>query len=156
MTSPTGPEPGLVQILEAFGLILGRWTAVGMQDLIIERAGVDVDAATMTLLLELKRAGGTARPSSLAQLTHTSASNVSKVLARMVAGGLVERTTEPGDLRAVSITLTPAGHRAMDRLNETSVTMLGEVLKDWPDREVTEFGDLLSRFAQAIRASFQP
>nr|BFE78047.1 hypothetical protein GCM10020093_006480 [Planobispora longispora] len=98
--------------------------------------------------------GGTARPSYLAQITHTSASNISKVLARMTAWGLVERTTEPGDLRAVAITLTPAGQRAVEAINRASVDMLGEVMKDWPEQDIDQFGDLLNRFAQSVRASF--
>ncbi|MGP3916312.1 MarR family winged helix-turn-helix transcriptional regulator [Nonomuraea sp. 10N515B] len=154
MTSHPGPEPSLALVLEAFGLIVGRWTTVGMQDIILERAGVEADAASMTLLWELSRAGGTARPSHLAQITRTSASNISKVLGRMTAWGLVERTTEPGDLRAVAITLTPAGQRAVEAINRTSVEMLGEVMKDWPQQDIDQFGHLLNRFAQSIRASF--
>ncbi|GAA3146670.1 hypothetical protein GCM10010466_42110 [Planomonospora alba] len=154
MTSQTGPEPGLSRVLEAFALLLGRWTAVGMQDIILERAGVRADAASMTLLLELERVGGTARPSYLAQMSRTSASNISKVLARMVGWSLVERTTEPGDLRAVSITLTEAGRRAVEAINRTSVEMLGEVMKDWPEQEIDQFGTLLGRFAQSVRASY--
>ncbi|SEG92746.1 DNA-binding transcriptional regulator, MarR family [Thermomonospora echinospora] len=141
-------------VLDSFGLILGRWTAVGMQDLILARARVDVDPAMMTILLELDRVGGTARPSHLAQHAHTSKSNVSKVLARLLADGLVDRVTEPDDLRAISITLTPAGRWAADRINETSVAMLTEMMGNWPQNEIHQFAGLLNRFAQSLRSSF--
>lgn len=159
MTEQTGGTPArgdedLRLVLDSFGLILGRWTAVGMQDLILARAGAGVDPAMMTILLELDRVGGTARPSYLAQHAHTSKSNVSKVLARLLADGLVERTTEPDDLRAISITLTPAGRRTAERINETSVAMLTEMMGDWPQNEIRQFAGLLSRFAQSLRSSF--
>lgn len=156
MTSQGDQDQTLGRVLEAFSLIIGRWTAVGMADLILERAGVDSDAASMTLLLELRRSGGSARPSHLAQATRTGASNVSKVLARMVRDGLVERTAEQGDLRAVSIVLTDKGHRTAEVIDGTSVEMLGELMKDWPEDDIGRLGELLSRFAQALRTSFPP
>ncbi|WP_106400529.1 MarR family winged helix-turn-helix transcriptional regulator [Actinocorallia populi] len=154
MTSEKDQDQNLGRVLEAFSLIIGRWTAVGMADLILERAGVDADAASMTLLLELRRTGGAARPSHLAQATRTSASNVSKVLARMTRAGLVERAAEPDDLRAVSIVLTGEGHRTAELIDRTSVEMLGELLKDWPEDDVDRLGGLLGRFARSLRASF--
>lgn len=154
MTSETGPDQSLARVLEAFSLIIGRWTAVGMADLILERAGVGSDAASMTLMLELRRAGGSARPSHLAQATRTGASNVSKVLARMARDGLVERVADQGDLRAVSVVLTDKGHRTAEAIDRTSVEMLGELMQDWPEDDIGLLGDLLSRFAQGLRASF--
>lgn len=154
MTSEKDQDQSLGRVLEAFSLIIGRWTAVGMADLILERAGIDADAASMTLLLELRRMGGAARPSRLAQATRTGASNVSKVLARMTRAGLVERVAEPDDLRAVSIVLTGEGRRAADLIDRTSVEMLGELLKDWPEDDVARLGGLLGRFAHSLRSSF--
>ncbi|GAB2843793.1 hypothetical protein GCM10022221_48820 [Actinocorallia aurea] len=156
MSSRQGPTGGLPEVLEAFSLIVGRWAAVGMADRILERAAIDLDAASMTLLLELQRSGGAARPSHLAEATRTSASNVSKVLARMTTAGLVERSTDAADLRAVSIRLTRSGHETADLINRTSVEMLDEVMRDWPESDVATLGHLLGRFAQALREAFRP
>ncbi|GAA5078316.1 DNA-binding MarR family transcriptional regulator [Thermocatellispora tengchongensis] len=149
-------DVGAPLILSSFGFIIGRWTAVGMMDLILARAGVELDAAAATVLLTLQRGGGTARPSALAQETGTSASNISKVLARLQAAGMIERHTEAGDLRAVAVAMTSAGRQAVRDIDATSIAMLNEMLRDWPEAELKQFSVLLGRFARSLRDTFTP
>ncbi|MFC8672113.1 MarR family winged helix-turn-helix transcriptional regulator [Streptomyces griseorubiginosus] len=149
----TSEVAGLTALHDSFANILSRWAAAGIQEVIIERAGAGIDPASMTVLNVLMRAGGSARPSHVAQQTGTGASNVSKVLARMEARGLVERATDEGDQRAVSITVTRAGRRTHQAVVDTSITMLGEVLHDWSHDDIELFGALLARYATALQNS---
>jgi DNA-binding MarR family transcriptional regulator len=149
MDAPEGAE--LTSLHDSFSSIVSRWAAAGIQDVIIERAGAGIDPAAMTVLNALDRAGGSARPSYVAQQTGTGASNVSKILTRMEAQGLVERATDPADQRAVSITVTPAGHRVHQAIVDTSNIMLAEVLHDWSSADVKQFSDLLARYAKALQ-----
>ncbi len=150
----SGGEVGSPLILNSFGFILGRWTAVGMVDQVLARAGVDLDAASATVLFALGGLGGEARPSALAQQTGTSPSNISKVLSRLQAAGMVERTAEAGDLRAVVISMTADGRKAMRAFDVASVAMLNELLEGWSAADVDQFGTLLDRFARALKDAF--
>lgn len=141
----------LSALQDSFTSIASRWSAAGIQEVIIERTGADIDPASMTVLYALSRSGGSARPSYVAQQTGTGASNVSKILSRMEAQGLVVRATDPADQRAVSITMTAAGHHVHQAIMDTSNVMLGEVLRDWSSADVKQFSVLLSRYAKALQ-----
>ncbi|MFB4304413.1 MarR family winged helix-turn-helix transcriptional regulator [Actinomadura sp. NTSP31] len=140
----------LNRTLDALTLLSGSWPAPGIQGAIMRRSGVAIDVATAVLLLKLAHLGGSARPSLLGRTTHTNASTVSKTLARMTAAGLVHRAAEQGDLRAVSITLTPRGHAAVEAINNAGMSILDEAVKDWPIEDIRRFARYLQRLAQAL------
>ncbi|MFE8013920.1 MarR family winged helix-turn-helix transcriptional regulator [Streptomyces antibioticus] len=150
-TPNTTATAELTSIHDSFSSILTRWSAASIQDVILDRTGVGIDPAAMTVLNVLVRAGGSARPSHVAQQTGTGASNVSKVLARMEDKGLVVRSTDPADQRAVSIAVTPSGHRVHRAVVDTSNGMLAELLHDWPAADVAQFSRLLARYAQVLQ-----
>ncbi|WP_413098286.1 MarR family winged helix-turn-helix transcriptional regulator [Streptomyces sp. Inha503] len=141
----------LTSIHDSFSSILTRWSAASIQDVILVRARADIDPAAMTVLNVLVRSGGSARPSYVARQTGTGASNVSKVLARMEAQGLVVRATDPADQRATSITVTPAGQRVHHAIVDTSNAMLAEILHDWSSADVKQFSTLLARYAGTLQ-----
>ncbi|MCL8014878.1 MarR family winged helix-turn-helix transcriptional regulator [Streptomyces sp. AS02] len=76
---------------------------------------------------------------------------MSKVLARMEERGLVVRTTDPADQRAVSISVTPAGLRVHETIVDTSNAMLAELLHDWSSADVKRFSGLLARYAATLQ-----
>lgn len=54
-----------------------------------------------------------ARMSALADRLHLAPSTVSGLASQLIAGGLVERGTDPEDRRAAVVVLTPAGARTL-------------------------------------------
>ncbi|MFG2961031.1 MarR family winged helix-turn-helix transcriptional regulator [Streptomyces sp. NPDC048291] len=143
----------LTSIHDSFSSILTRWSAAGVQEVILARAQADIDPAAMTVLNVLVRADGPSRPSHVAQQTATGASNVSKVLARMEERGLVVRATDPADQRAVSVTVTAAGQRLHEDIVRTSNAMLAELLHDWSSADVKQFSALLARYAETLQST---
>ncbi|MGW9131818.1 MarR family winged helix-turn-helix transcriptional regulator [Streptomyces sp. NPDC055681] len=150
-TSGPAKAAELTAIHDSFSSILSRWSATSIQDVILARAEAGIDPTAMTVLNALMRAGGSARPSYVAQQTGTGASNVSKVLARMEERGLVVRTTDPTDQRATTITVTTAARRIHQSIVDTSCDMLTELLHDWPSADVKQFSTLLARYAETLQ-----
>jgi DNA-binding MarR family transcriptional regulator len=80
-------------------------------------ARLGIDAATLDLLSTLRRAGSPYRlsPGQIARRTLVSAGAVSQRVARAESHGLVERVRTGADGRAVTVTLSAAGHALVER-----------------------------------------
>lgn len=94
---------------------------------------------------------GPLRPMDLADLLGMRRSNVSKVVNRLEANGLVERRPEPEDKRSIRVHLTSLGERASRRLYEAGDMQISELTKGWTDQELTDFARYATRFADAAK-----
>ena len=74
----------------------------------------------------------------------------------LVALGLVERTTDPADRRAVAVTATAAGRALLAVLAARRRSAAGEVLGDLSPAELATVRTLLARTLRAARATREP
>lgn len=115
------------RILEPHGLTLAQWV----------------------ILVSIWR-NGELGISALARLTGNAPPATSRIVDRMVAGGLLLRRQDPDDRRAVTIGLTEAG--AALRPLETVYQQVNDILtSDLTDDEVARLFDLLGRVDEAGR-----
>jgi DNA-binding MarR family transcriptional regulator len=110
------------------------------------RAGVDVSTPGMGVLGALVR-GGAQRVSELAVRTGLVGTQVSRELRRLEREGLVARTRDTADGRAVQVTITPAGRAAYRRLRKASVDAADTALAGWRADELAQLARLLRRMA---------
>jgi DNA-binding MarR family transcriptional regulator len=108
-------------------------------------AGGDVESATR-LLLHTVATSGPVRTSALAASVHSDLSTVSRQVAALVTGGLLERRADPADGRACLLALTPAGEAAVAEHLAGRAAFFAEVLDGWSEDEMRQFGGLLARF----------
>ncbi|SFO93693.1 MarR family winged helix-turn-helix transcriptional regulator [Amycolatopsis rubida] len=87
-----------------------------------------------------------AHAADLAQEYGLDPSTVSRQLAELENAGLLVRGPDPRHSRRQRLELTEAGHRALAITRAAQRDRLEERLRDWPRRDVAEFGRLLSRF----------
>jgi DNA-binding MarR family transcriptional regulator len=80
--------------------------------------GFTLSLAATRILARLQDNGPT-RISDLAAKERCSQPTITNHVKRLESVGLVERATDPGDLRAWMIDLTPAGHQRLDDLRTT-------------------------------------
>ncbi len=71
-----------------------------------------------------------------AERTGTSPSTVTALLDGLVEQGYVRRGRDPHDRRQVLVSLTPAGHRLLERVDRGRQKRLREVLKGLPKGEI--------------------
>jgi DNA-binding MarR family transcriptional regulator len=106
----TAPAPDPTEILDALGRLLRQLTRVAGG---ADEGGPAMTATQRIALVELG-AEGPLRVNDLAHRLGTSAATASRAVDALGTLGLVTRTPESGDRRALSIALTRAGRRLLD------------------------------------------
>lgn len=123
---------------------------VGLRRLTLDRQELSLTAAaTLTTL----RRSGPVRLTDLAVAEGVSQPSMTALVARLADAGLVERTTDPADRRAVLSTLTPAGAELLDRRRAARAERLAGPLQHLTDdevRTVTAALPALARLAGAL------
>jgi DNA-binding MarR family transcriptional regulator len=100
-------------------------------------------------VLYLLGTGGATRPSILAAQLRTGRSNVSKLLNRLEAEGLIESLADPRDSRAQLVSLTRAGVERSHEVFSIGDDMMRELTAEWSPEEVGGFTELLARLNTA-------
>ncbi|HEX2809889.1 MAG TPA: MarR family transcriptional regulator [Kineosporiaceae bacterium] len=94
-------------------------------------APVGLDWAAFGLLMALLK-HGPLRQGELAEVAMLDPSTVSRHTAQLVKAGLVSRRPVPDDGRGVHLVATPAGEAVGRDLINRRVSMLGQILSEWP------------------------
>lgn len=152
MTIPVAPaaQADRRRDLHALGEHLPRLVRV-IHALKASSAGDSRDRAAHVLLFPLVRLGPL-RQGALADLVHADPSTVSRHVATLVEGGLVQRVPDERDGRASRLVVTEAGHAALASLRTERESVLAQVTADWDDREVASLADLFGRFVDGLSA----
>ena len=106
---------------------------IGLRRLTLDRQGLSLTAAAT--LTTLRRSGAT-RLTELAAGEGVSQPSMTALVGRLADAGLVQRRTDPGDGRAVLLTLTPAGAELLDRRREDRAARLAGPLAGLTDDDV--------------------
>lgn len=151
MAEHSEQHPYSSDFLAALTGIIAQWTAPNFLVSVTAREGIDLDPTSITAISVLGRLGAL-RPSVLAEHLATGASNVSKVLGRLEAAGLVERRKDERDARATLIQLTPAGDDVAAAFIRAGDGMLEELLDGWTEKERHLLTQLTQRLDISTRA----
>lgn len=148
---PGPPEPrhddaDAVDVLEyEVGVLFRR--ARAMSRVLAREVHPDVEPAAYGLLGYLDRTGG-ARLTDLATFIGVGKPTLSRQLQLLERLGLVERRTEGGDRRMVTLQLTEEGARRVRAAREARRRRFRAMLDAWPRADVDTLGELLHRFNQ--------
>ena len=107
----------------------------------------DVEGWEFDVLAALRRAGEphTLTPGQLLKETFVTSGTMTNRVDRLAARGLVTRTTDPKDRRAVLVAITPAGLALVDAALESLVTVERELLAGLGDDDTARLADDLRR-----------
>jgi DNA-binding MarR family transcriptional regulator len=141
------------ELLANLSALILLWESPALQGQILAKTGESLDQPAHQTLRHLL-AWGSMRPTSLAEVLDTGASHVSKILRRLEDDGLVQRTADPSDRRAVLVSLTPSGETAALGVYALGDRMISEVLEGWSAPDVRKYTALTRRFvADALAAA---
>ena len=126
---------------------------IGLRRLTLDRRGLSLTAAAT--LTTLRRSGPT-RLTDLAVTEGVSQPSMTALVARLAGSGLVQRRTDPGDRRAVLISLTPAGADLLDRRRVSRAGRLTGPLGALPDDDVRAIAAALPALARLAGAPTRP
>jgi DNA-binding MarR family transcriptional regulator len=93
---------------------------------------------------------GTARPAELRDTLHLPAQTITSVLDQLQAAGLVTRSPHPSDRRSTIAELTPAGHRAIDRICPPLIDIETDCMSALSQAEQDQLIALLTRIQDRI------
>lgn len=131
--------------------LMDGWTAPPVMRAYLSRAGVAIDPTDFQALLYIGNAGPV-KLRDVAAGTNMTASNASKIVADLVAAGLVARRVPDHDRRVTLLEVTEEGREAVVRLNRAGREMTADRLAGFSAAEVDTLAQLLGRLASDVAA----
>jgi DNA-binding MarR family transcriptional regulator len=109
-----------------------------------------MDRAAYLLLNRLDREGPVG-VKALALAMGIDSSTVTRQVAPLVDGALVDRVPNPNDGRAVLLELSPLGRERLEEVRVSRRALMHELLSSWPQEDREQFCSLLTRYNQAMQ-----
>lgn len=126
-----------------------RWsTRPAVAEEVAGPAGAGLSPTDLWLLDGVVR-HGPLRVSDLSAWQGVDKSTLTIQLRRLAGRGLVQRTTDPADGRAVLVIPSAEGRQLHERVMRHSATVVAGLLADWPPGERADLARLLTRFADS-------
>ena len=117
------------------------------------REEFDITLPRFDLLAQLDRAPDGLGLSELSRRLMVSNGNVTGLVERLVAEGMIESRAQEGDRRAQLVRLTAAGKRAFDAMTPVHEAWIAAMLAPLDRRDMAQLYALLGRLKLAVGAS---
>ncbi|KAA3514292.1 MarR family winged helix-turn-helix transcriptional regulator [Agrobacterium rosae] len=104
----------------------------------------------------VNRAGGVATVGAIAEAMRLDPSRGSRVVAEMVGRELLKREASQEDGRRSVINITPLGHSILEEMRSAKISIIREVVSDWPSEDIAEFARLFDRFIGRFEKRLAP
>jgi DNA-binding MarR family transcriptional regulator len=98
---------------------------------------------------------GPSRLSAVANKCGFDPSTASRQVSALESAGLLERTTDPDDRRAVLLKASPKGKRLLQRLEVGRRKRIERLMAGWTAGEIATFTQLLGRFNEATEQHYE-
>jgi DNA-binding MarR family transcriptional regulator len=114
----------------------------------------DCDSGEYDVLAALRRTGPphSLTPTELSRSVLVSSATMTERLTRLERRGLIRRTHSDQDRRSVSVELTPAGYRVIDRAAEDLLATQARLLEGLTAADRRALAQLLAKLATALDA----
>lgn len=122
----------------------------GIRRRLRERFGMAL--ARFDLLAQLERSSAGLRMGELSRRLMVSGGNVTGLVAQLVAEGLVERSSEPGDRRTSVVRLTAAGHESFRAMAHEHERWIVEMTGGLGAADRARLHSLLGGLKDSVRA----
>lgn len=115
----------------------------------LRERGLDL-TATQSEVLEILYETGPLAQGELAERLVCTTGNISRLVDRMVAKGMLRRADDPDDRRRVRLEPTPYGRRLIEGGFEAIGELLGAIRALYTDDELERLAELLGRLSAAL------
>jgi DNA-binding MarR family transcriptional regulator len=149
---PAGPVPAHVTELErALSQIAYLITRHRQHDRTAVQAGVPVSRAAVPILRLLAQSPSL-RPGEIAARLEVEPPHIARQVHLLERAGYAESVPDPGDRRAHTVRLTPAGRDAIGRISQVGRQQMLQALANWSPQELQQLATLMSRMADDLSA----
>ena len=144
-------DVGVDLVAGSLALLTRQASLMRLHDIVSNRGGLTLERSTYPLLSQILalRVG---RLSDIAAGLKVAVPTVSRQVRQLEELGLVARTQDPIDGRAILLEVTPAGLDALQRMRAEWQRTVAEILEPWPPKDREILGELLERFALELLA----
>lgn len=108
-----------------------------------------LDRAAYLLLTQISL-GGACSIKTLSHTFHLDISTVSRQVSSLEQKGYVRRVPDELDGRAFILSITELGEQLLADDKANRIAKLGQVLDNWTDAEMKQFGELLQKFNHSV------
>ena len=148
-------DVGVELVAGSLAMLTRQASLMKLHDLVSARGGLTLERSAYPLLnqiLALQGPAGGGRLSDVAAGLRVAVPTVSRQVRQLEDLGLVARTQDPVDGRAVLLEVTAAGVDALHRMRAEWQKTVAEILDSWPEKDRQLLGELLERFALELLA----
>lgn len=151
-TGPPSPAPeSLRRLRDALGALRRITGSQRLERTVAARSGTGIGTLAFSVLGKaIDEAPVRMRELADALRMHPAA--LTRQVQALEAEGLVERSPDPADGRAATISVTAEGRLAHRRFEGASDEIMAEQLADWTDDELSTLLDSLDRLVADLRA----
>ncbi|SEE96413.1 DNA-binding transcriptional regulator, MarR family [Arthrobacter alpinus] len=150
---PQGPmdEADMAEAIKNAQQQIGTMLVRARKSIAVRAATIHPDLKPMgfSAMMLLSRCGSM-QQITLAQQLDTDKAVVSRLLKQLEELGLISRTVDPTDGRAMIVALTPEAHERYNSTQEGARQHLFDRLSRWELTEVRRFADLLARLNEDL------
>jgi len=149
-------DVGVELVAGSLALLTRQATLMRLHDLVSGRGGLTLERSAYPLLnqiLALQSPGESGgRLTDVAAGLKVAVPTVSRQVRQLEELGLVVRTRDPIDGRAILLEVTHAGIDALQRMRTEWQRTVAEILEHWPPKDREILGELLERFTLDLLA----
>ena len=149
-------DVGVELVAGSLALLTRQATLMRLHDLVSARGGLTLERSAYPLLNQILAlqgtGGGCGRLTDVAAGLKVAVPTVSRQVRLLEDLGLVLRTQDPIDGRAILLEVTDAGVDALQRMRNEWHRTVAEILESWPEKDREILGELLERFALELLA----
>jgi DNA-binding MarR family transcriptional regulator len=148
-------DVGVELVAGSLAMLTRQASLMKLHDLVSARGGLMLERSAYPLLnqiLALQGPAGGGRLSDVAAGLRVAVPTVSRQVRQLEELGLVVRTQDPVDGRAVLLEVTATGVEALQRMRAEWHRTVADILDSWPEKDRQLLGELLERFAVELLA----
>ena len=144
-------DVGVELVAGSMAMLTRQASLMRLHDLVSNRGGLTLERSAYPLLNQILALRG-GRLSDVAAGLRVAVPTVSRQVRQLEELGLVARSKDPIDGRAILLEVTPAGLDALHRMRAEWQKTVAEILESWPGKDREILGELLERFALELLA----
>lgn len=149
-------DVGVELVAGSLAMLTRQASLMRLHDLVSARGGLTLERSAYPLLNQILAlqtpGGGGGRLSDVAAGLRVAVPTVSRQVRQLEDLGLVVRTQDPIDGRAILLEVTDAGIDALQRMRAEWQRTVAGILESWPKKDREILGELLDRFAVELLA----
>lgn len=140
------PAAAAIELERALSQIAYLITRHRQHDRTSVEAGVPVSRAAVPILRLLAQSPSL-RPGEIAARLEVEPPHIARQVHLLERAGYAESVPDPGDRRAHTVRLTPAGRDAIGRISRAGRQQMLKALANWSPQELQQLATLISRMA---------